>query len=78
MLKVISGILKEQLETKLVMKTLGGIVEPNRFEPCASDSEKEGGSVCEDENPWSRVHFSSVGLDVPFNRRYIGEGFCII
>ena len=28
----------------------GGIVETSRFEPCASDSEEEGGSVGEDEN----------------------------
>ena len=27
-----------------------GIVEPNRFEPCASDSAEEGGSVREDKN----------------------------
>ena len=28
----------------------GGIVGPNRFEPCVSDSDEEGGSVREDEN----------------------------
>ena len=50
-LKLISGISKERLETKLMMISLsGGIVEPYRFEPCARDSEEKGGSVFEIEN----------------------------
>ena len=51
MLKLISEMLKRRLETKLVMETFEGIVKPNRFEPCASDSDEDGdnGGV-EDEN----------------------------
>ena len=51
MLKVIIGILKKLLETKLVIETLSGeLWRRIVFEPCASNSEEEGRSLREDEN----------------------------
>ena len=44
--------------------SFGGIVEPNRFEPCASDSEGEGGSVREDETAGHVI--ISAGQDLIF------------
>ena len=63
MLKVISGMFKKQLETKLVMDMLSGrIVELYNFEPCASDSEEEGGSVREDESVGHMITSARWGL----------------
>ena len=40
----------------------GGTVESNRFEPCASDSEEEGGSVREDESVGHMITSARWGL----------------
>ena len=54
-------------------------MEPNRFEPCASESDKDGdhGGVREDGNAGrSRVQNTLVGFVFPFKLK-VEKGFCI-
>ena len=74
MLKLISGILMKLLEKKKISdgNPFGGIMEPYRFEPYASESDEDG--VSEDEKRRSNVHYRLVGLVFfPFNWWFIRD-----
>ena len=77
MLKVIIGILKERLETKLGMETLSWELWRRIDEPCVSDSEEDCGSVRGDENAGHMITSARQGLNFMFNELFIREGFCI-